>query len=65
VLKWHNRKEKELLDQLEAQLRDLEQIKRFVLEGVSTDGAHHKQWYLCEIGLVCGLTMDFSDAVAP
>lgn len=27
----------------------LEEIKKLVIEGVQTDGAHHKQWYLEEI----------------
>lgn len=66
-LKWHNQQEKWLLDQLADQERDLIQIANWVTEALQTDGAHHKQWYLAQIGLLCGMKIDWSElrAIAP
>lgn len=66
-LKWHNQQEKHLLDQLSDQERDLIQIANLVSEALHTDGARHKQWYLAQIGVLCGLTIDFEEvgAIAP
>lgn len=34
---------------------DLENLGEFVLHGLATDGAHHKQWFLWEIARFMGL----------
>ena len=67
ALKWHNRQEAALLERLGQQEQDLIQIANWVNEALATDGAHHKQWYLAQIGLLCGLKIDWSTlrAVAP
>ena len=35
----------------------VEDIAEFVYEGLMTDGAHHKQWYLAQIGKLIGMEM--------
>lgn len=66
-LKWHNQQEKRLLGQLVDQERDLIQIANLVSRALVTDGAHHKQWFLAQIGVLCGLMIDFEEvgAIAP
>ncbi len=34
---------------------NIEKAKNLVLEALYTDGGHHKQWYLEEIGKVLGI----------
>ena len=38
----------------------IEKVKELVEDAVWTDGGHHKQWYLCQIGEI--LECDFSDS---
>ena len=33
-------------------------IKGLLEDALYTDGAHHKQWYLEEIGRLCGVDVD-------
>lgn len=35
-----------------------EKIRELVKEALYTDGAHHKQWYLEEIGKLVGINLD-------
>lgn len=36
----------------------LEKIAELVRLGGTTDGAHHKQWALSQIGLYCGVSLE-------
>ena len=38
-----------------------EKIKGLVREGLCTDGDHHKQWFLEEIGKVCGMVIEIEN----
>jgi len=40
---------------------DNEKIKSLIREGLCTDGAHHKQWYLEEIGKLCGMKIEIEN----
>ena len=42
-------------------------IRELLLEGLQTDGGHHKQWYLKEIFKALGYTtdLDLEEGVAP
>ena len=40
---------------------DREKIKSLVREGLCTDGDHHKQWFLEEIGKVCGMKIEIEN----
>ncbi len=40
---------------------DTEKIKSLIREGIRTDGVHHKQWYLEEIGKVCGMKIEIEN----
>lgn len=51
-------------------IEDREQIRGLVLEALSIDGAHHKQWYLEEIAkiVIKGIkldTLDYEKGIAP
>jgi len=57
---------KELIEQIErAKGKDpenepeekVDRIKDLLREALYTDGAHHKQWYLEEIGKACGINL--------
>ena len=34
-----------------------ETVKDLIIEGLTTDGAHHKQWYLEQIANVLGIEL--------
>ncbi len=48
---------------------DRRKLIELVKEGLATDGAHHKQWYLEQIGKEIGMDdtdfSDFEEGVAP
>lgn len=39
-------------------LKMADQIAQHVVDGLYTDGAHHKQWHLEEIGKLVGLDLE-------
>jgi len=46
----------------------LEKIRNLVEDGLQTDGGHHKQWYLEQIGEVIGIDIDkemHEEGIAP
>jgi hypothetical protein len=46
---------------------DLETLRELVEGGLTTDGAHHKQWYLARIAweFELGITADSERGIAP
>lgn len=49
-----------------------ETLKEFILDGLSTDGGHHKQWYLEQILIKLGFDLkalkkelDWEEGIAP
>jgi len=42
---------------------DEKKIKNLISDGLCTDGAHHKQWYLEEIGKVCGMKIEIENRI--
>lgn len=39
----------------------LKKIREIVEEAVFTDGEHHKQWYLVQIGDIIGIDVDLEE----
>ena len=71
----HMRKEKEgipFIAQInKAVKKDYLEVKRLIEDGLCTDGAHHKQWYIEEIAKALKLKMelrsgrDYEEGIAP
>lgn len=38
--------------------KDLQRIKQLVFDGLKTDGGHHKQWFLEQIGEMIGMKIN-------
>lgn len=47
-----------LYDEHERLRHCLEKVAELVRLGGTTDGAHHKQWALSQIGLYCGVSLE-------
>lgn len=45
--------------------RVLDEVQGLVLDALTTDGTHHKQWYLERIATVLGLEVAVPSGIAP